>query len=338
MEVKQIKIVVCGHTTPGKRLICNGLLGKEIIPEGGWEAPKNSFVNSNTYEATDRNMEITICDVHGCGDSLKNVTPDQYIFEVKDHCLDADLLLYCIELKEAGHRFESDKETLIQLKKCFDSSSVWDHCIFALIFPHPILFKGEDKRSSNHVQDNKEDIAYWTRKFKEALKSIGISNKAKILPAGDAVAFSLLNNKKYWLSDLYAMAKGLVGEIQRDVLIQLNAHRFKIESEIKINFFDEEDITRQPIVVSDGSKELLKDIATGTAVAVGVGTATGAVGASIGATIGALAIGIPTFGVAAGAGMVLGGAIGGLAGVAAGGGGAGIYLRWKQMGRNRGGQ
>ena len=330
-----MKIVVCGHTTPGKRLICNGLLGKEIIPEGGWEAPKNSFVNSNTYEATDRNMEITICDVHGFDESLKNVTADQYISEVKDHCLDADLLLYCIELKEVGHGFESDRETLIQLKKCFDSSSVWDHCIFALIFPHPILFKGEDKRSSNHVQDNKEDVAYWTRKFKEALKSIGISNKANILPAGDAVAFSLLNNKKYWLSDLYAMAKGLVGEMQRDVLGQLNIHRCIIKSDIKINSFDG-DITRQPIVVSDGSKELLKDIATGGAVAVGVGTATGAVGAGIGATIGALAIGIPTFGVAAGAGLVLGGAIGGLVGVAAGGGTAGILLRLKQMGRNRG--
>ena len=337
MELKHLKMAVCGQTTPGKRLICNGLLGKEIIPEGDWGLDNTSCVNSNTYEATDRNMEITICDVHGFDDSLMNVAADQYISEIKGHCVDADLLLYCIELKEAGHRFESDRETLIQLKKCFDSSSVWDHCIFALIFPHPILFKGEDKRSSNHVQDNKEDIAYWTRKFKEALESIGISNKAKILPAGDAVAFSLLNNNKYWLSDLYAMAKGLVGDIQRDVFVQLNMHRCIIKSEIKINSFDD-DITRQPIVVSDGSKELLKDIATGGATAVGVGTATGTVRAGICATIGALSIGIPTFGVAAGAGMVLGGAIGGLVGVAAGGKTTGILLRLKQMGRNCGSQ
>ena len=44
------------------------------------------------------------------------------------------------------------------------------------------------------------------------------------------------------------------------------------------------------------------------------------------ATIGALAIGIPTFGVAAGAGMVLGGAIGGLVGVAEGGKTSGISI------------
>ena len=36
MKVKHLKIAVCGQTTPGKRLICNGLLGKEIIQEGEW--------------------------------------------------------------------------------------------------------------------------------------------------------------------------------------------------------------------------------------------------------------------------------------------------------------
>ena len=332
MEVKHLKIAVCGHTTPGKRLICNGLVGKEIIQEGT-NTHNTSYVNSNTYEATDRNMEITICDVHGFDEFLKNVAPDQYISEVKDHCLDTDLLLYCIELKETNHKFPKDRETLKQLMKCFDSSSVWDHCIFVLIFPHPILFKGDTMKRSDHDQDLKEDIVYWIKKYKEVLNNIGISMKANILPAGDAVSFSLLNNQKYWLSELYAMAKGLVGEMQRDVLHQLNCHRFLIKSELKTNSFDG-DITRQPIVVSDGSAELLKDIATGGAVAVGVGTATGAVGAGIGATIGALAFGIPTFGVAAGVGLVLGGAIGGLAGVAAGGGTAGILLRVKKLGRN----
>ena len=316
-------------------MICNGLLGKDIIQEGDWEADNTSCVNSITYEVPDRNMDITICYIHGFDDSLENVTASQYISEVRDHCLDADLLLYCIELKETGHRFVKDTNTLMQLKTCFDSSSVWDHCIFVLIFPYPIAFKGDNRKSSNHVQDNKEDVAYWTKKFMEALKNIGISNKANILPAGDAVAFSLLNNKKYWLSDLYAMAKGLVGEMQREVLVQLNIHRCIIKSQIKINSFNE-DIAQQPIVVSDGTEELKRDMATGGAAAVGVGTVTGVVGAGIGATIGALAIGIPTFGVAAGAGLVLGGAIGGLVGVAAGGGTAGVILRIKQMGRNRG--
>ena len=47
-----------------------------------------------------------------------------------------------------------------------------------------------------------------------------------------------------------------------------------------------------------------------------------AIGASVGATIRALAIGLPTFGVAAGAGLVLGGAIGGAIGVGVATGGA----------------
>ena len=334
MEVKHLKIAVCGQTTPGKKLICNGLLGKEIIQEGDWEADNTSCVNSIPNKVPDKNMETTICYVHGFDASLNNVTADQYISEVKDHCLDADLLLYCIEIEKTSDKFLSDRETLKQLKLCLNSS-VWDHCIFVLIFPNPINFKGDIIKRSTCGKTDEAYIEEWTGRFKSVLKNIGISNKPNILTAGDAVAFSLLDNKKYWLSDLYGMAKGLVGEMQRDVLIQLNAHRCMIESEVKIKFFDEEDITRQPIVVSDGSEELKKDIATGTAIAVGVGTATGAVGAGIGATIGALAIGIPTFGVAAGAGLVLGGAIGGMIGVIAGGGSFGFWKGYKNRGRNR---
>ena len=158
MDVKHLKIAICGHTAPGKRMICNGLVGKEII-QGGLEA--HSTTCCKTYETSD--MEITICDVQGFDDSLMNVAADQYITEIKDHCLDADLLLYCIELEETNEKFLSDSEiflndekSLNQLKKCFDSSSVWAHCIFILIFPQPIFLKGDtEKRSTRdkHIKD-----------------------------------------------------------------------------------------------------------------------------------------------------------------------------------------
>ncbi len=57
-------------------------------------------------------------------------------------------------------------------------------------------------------------------------------------------------------------------------------------------------------------------------VAAAGGGATAVIGAGIGATIGALAIGAPTFGVAAGAGLVIGGVIGGSIGAVVGGAGA----------------
>ena len=253
MEVKRLKIAVCGHTTPGKRLICNGLLGREIIQEADRDANNASCVNNIPY-VPNRFMEITVCDVHGFDE---NFTADQYVTEVRDNCQDADLLLYCIKVSD--HRFVRDRRTLMQLMTCFEYSSVWDHCIFVLIFPDPIVFMGNNNMNPNY--DN-ENIAYWTKKFKEVHRDIGISNRPNILPAGDAIAFSLLNNRKYWLSDLYAMAKGLVGEIQRDVLVQLNIHRCIIKSEIKINSFDG-DITRQPIVVSNDPDELRNVIAVG---------------------------------------------------------------------------
>ena len=45
MEVKHLKIAVCGQTTPGKRLTCNGLLGKEIIQEGSYEVPDRNMIS-----------------------------------------------------------------------------------------------------------------------------------------------------------------------------------------------------------------------------------------------------------------------------------------------------
>ena len=64
-------------------------------------------------------------------------------------------------------------------------------------------------------------------------------------------------------------------------------------------------IQDQPFVVTRKFKFVT------AAAASGVGAAGTATGAGIGATIGALAIGIPTFGIFAGGGLVIGGAIGG---------------------------
>jgi len=76
----------------------------------------------------------------------------------------------------------------------------------------------------------------------------------------------------------------------------------------------ESNIAAQHFYLAAGATASSETISSNTKIIIGVGVCTGSVAAvteaGVGATIGALAIGIPTFGAAAGAGLVIGGAIG----------------------------
>ena len=106
-----------------------------------------------------------------------------------------------------------------------------------------------------------------------------------------------------------------------NILALLNHHRIILASQVDREQF-EVSITHQPIVTTEESKIQKKFKAI--AAAIGTGFVSGVAGAGVGATIGALAIGLPTFGVAAIAGLFIGAAIGGGIGIVVGAGAYGI--------------
>ncbi len=148
-----------------------------------------------------------------------------------------------------------------------------------------------------------------------------IGQNIPIIPAANAKDYSILEDNKYWLSELFRKVLDITEDEKSDVLIMLNSHRFRSVSSVKKREFDDVRIIDQPLVIREDFNKLKKRLKE-LGAAVGAGSVTGAVGATIGATIGALAIGLPTFGIAAGVGLGLGAAIGGAIGV---GVGVGVY-------------
>ncbi len=169
-----------------------------------------------------------------------------------------------------------------------------------------------------------ERIKEWKEKLHEALIRKGVDKKIvkriPVVPAGIASSLSL-PGYKYWLSNMFNKALDRMRHQAMCAYILLNEGRIISAEEVDPKKMAETEIQDQPIV----------EVATG----VGVAVTGAAVGAGVGATIGALAIGIPSFGVFAGGGLVLGGAIGAAIGTVSGVG-TGMLMRWyKKMKRKK---
>lgn len=323
---RKMKIAVSGLTGAGKSTILNGLVGREVFKEGHNLTHETLEVTPYPWKDPDNNFEVTVYDTPGFEDNTTN--GDQYLEKIRSECSDADLLLYCISVQDARPMLNRDQKTLHELKKVFEST-VWSHCIIVLTFANAIVMRNKSKFRGKLTMKQKVTAEYnnciksWKQDVQKMVSKVGIPNgeKIPILPAGDKVCYSILDNNKYWLSDLYHEAIEICkGDDSEKILIMINAHRLRASTELKKDEFDKE-IINQPIVLTNESKKIMDKLHQ-LAAAVGTGGVTGVVGATIGATIGALAIGLPTFGVAAGAGLVLGAAIGGGIGV---GTGIGVY-------------
>ena len=133
------------------------------------------------------------------------------------------------------------------------------------------------------------------------------AKRVSVLPTGIADCRDLPGHN-YWLSRLFVNFEDRMKEDGKFGFLKINQHRLTND---KNGSDSSKDIEDQDVVFDSTFKKNVGIAAASSS----VGVAGTAVGASIGATIGALAIGIPSFGVFAGGGLVLGGAIGGAAGV-----------------------
>lgn len=133
--------------------------------------------------------------------------------------------------------------------------------------------------------------------------------------------YLLETDTETWLAAFYFTVSENSPENGQAVLHFLNMQRFeknpyKKDTVIRIPIQDQKipvNVEQQQILLNN----LKKKFPT-IAGAIAAGGMAGGSGAGIGATIGALAFGIPSFGIAAGAGLILGGLIGGGIGVGVG--------------------
>ena len=272
--------------------LLSGILGKEI---------PSASINKSSYSFT---RNLVSVEVHFGPNTASKISYE-----------DVDLLIYFIPIEEDIVKDQIKVLQDISKITADHSEMIWKHSV--------VVFSGmEDSAAGFRKRDNvnarfETFLETWTKLIQGVIKSAlknfdGVAaNEVLIRPAGSLSAPDLPKPHEKWFSLLWhgCFLSSKVDSLPAILKISQDRLKYDISTkEVKDVPFHE-----QPISVYQGFYDRTKytlGLTGYTSAAIGTG-------GTIGALIGALAIGVPTFGVAAGTGLVVGGVVGaGIAGAA----------------------
>ncbi len=320
-ESTEIRLMVTGKTGTGKSTLLNGIVGEKMFKEGETLKPETLTVDS--HQTRRAGVDIIVFDTPGLQDGSGN--EQSYLSAIKEKCVDIHLLLYCISMLETRSDLNAHNSAIKLITKAL-GPTIWENAViiltYANVFERRLSDQGKNKIEKKDCFQEK--INEWEAAARDSLRDAGVPNEiaqnVTAIPVGFAKKPHLVC-QKYWLSNFWTESLSKMKEKAQAAMVKMSNDRFRNEEDIKPDDFDK-DISDQPIVFKMLDK----------AVAAGAASAGAIVGMTTGALIGALLIGIPTFGVAAGAGLCLGGLIGGGIGS---GGDAGVGLLVALYRRNK---
>ena len=305
---KKVHIMACGLTGKGKSTILNGIIGEKLFKEGDTLNDETVEVGKKEKIVSDCNAEVIAYDTPGF-----HKDEDEYTRKIKEHSKDVDVLIYCISVEPPRAVMDKDIKLLKLLKSALDAD-IWKHCVIVLTFANTIISTLQQQGIKDVKKNFKIKLSHWKGKVEVALKEAAIMNPdlIPIVTAGISRKPSFFNDERSWLSELWFTILGKLSNDGQMALLLMNNERIKVTGDVEPKM----DAAEQALIMPHGTwfqKHKIKILSGGA----GASTVAGLAGAGTGATIGALAIGIPSFGVAAGVGLVLGALIGGGIGVGA---------------------
>lgn len=302
-----IEILVTGKTGAGKSSLLNFILGKTIFDVGKTkDAPCTSEVH---FKDSERNgIKIRAWDSPGLQDGTGD---EKYIKDMQQKCAQIDLMLYCVSMEEMRSDLHVHYTAIHKINKLF-GKQYWKNTVFVLTFANfRVTFLKAKGTSEAKLKDGVEErITEWRETIQKTLTSLEVDKKIVdsilVVPAGHP-SKSHLPGYRHWISNVWSQCL---------LRMKSNAQTALIKMETQDGFVKEQDADKIGKVSADERKIVFTPgvkIAMGVALTGIAATGTG-IGAAIGGAIGALAIGIPSFGVAAGVGLGLGAAVGGVIG------------------------
>lgn len=226
-----VSILVCGKTGTGKSTLVNGLVGKLVAQEGEELDAMSSEVTN--YDCKIGNIQLVIWDSPGLLDRTSR--EESYLADIKTHCRDVDLFLYCILMSE--DRFHSGSDDVESMKKLTQTlgNELWANAIIVLTFAQDI--EVEAKVQIDGPSDPQKTREYFERKLKTWARDIhdilvdeikvpkDITDQVSVLPAGYRTKLSL-PDRHHWLSELWLASLRAMKPRAQPAMIQINAHRF----------------------------------------------------------------------------------------------------------------
>ena len=316
-----INVCITGQYGVGKSRLCNSIIGEEKFNFSGNMDPETTEVSSSEFcwdTNPRKSIKLNVYDTPGLGESKEDA---YYLRKLQEQCNHVGVILYCISYKglDLSPDSSQENESLRHVMRVLHSSPM-KHIIVVLTKVNQV------KEKEITLQNEIEQLGTKLKNCFDDLSTI------PVIPAGlPSEAFLKRDFQRFpWLHQLLHEILKQVGELSSfNSIIQSHPHT-KDQST-----YNELTIAEQMTYYLKKPKRNEAN-SSNTKTILGVGTGTGAVGvavgAGVGATIGALAIGAPTLGVAAGAGVIIGGAIGaGIGGAVGTAAAAGVAKKRSQM-------
>ena len=119
---QNLKILVCGKTGTGKSSLINTMLGCEIFKTGGPGEESNFTFKASTCQVTSvsthiQNVSLEIFDTPAIQDARESLHDDKCTEDIYKHCECADLVIYCVDMKETRWFPQDIKETKLLIDK-----------------------------------------------------------------------------------------------------------------------------------------------------------------------------------------------------------------------------
>ena len=182
---QNLKILVCGKTGTGKSSLINTMLGCEIFKTGGpGEEPSFTFKTS-TWQVTSvsthvQNVSLEIFDTPAVQDATESLHHDKCIDDVYKRCECADLVIYCVDMKETRWFPQDIKETKLLTEKF--GINFWNKTVLILTKANMTLqlnqARENEKSFCKRVYDN------FMKRFQSQLIKQGVpADVATTIPA-----------------------------------------------------------------------------------------------------------------------------------------------------------
>ncbi len=325
-ESEACNLVVVGHQSTDIALVVNGLIGIQLLTAEETNQ-RMCVIKEHTAQApgvTDGPnqpcVKVKVCVFAGLGADSQQ-TPEL----IRQSCPKdtVGVLIYTVTANGLGIETTEMIEEINKVTRAY-GADIWQNSVIVFLNGHQCANALQDvpnqqaavsQRSFNRAVD------VWTERVQNIMLSRAMitSMPQKVVQTiGFAVAGKenelQLPGRDFWLSVMWVKVfeKSKNAFYKKGVSKLANFQsRMKERSEMRRPEVSDDtkskQIWEQPISTGYMSYSQKVFIAAGGTAA---GVAAGGIGATIGALIGALAIGIPSFGIAAGAGLVIGAAVG----------------------------
>ena len=348
----KIRILVTGASGVGKSTIINGLIGKRVFDTRDELDHITTQITEHKFH--EQGVDIVVFD---CPVSLSMPLDEEKLLKMINSHNGLDLILYCKEMSATDATIEVEMKIIDRLTACLGNltskgsdkrvgKDIWKRCLFVLTFANVYEKCLEQRGEQDVYEEFMKRVDDWRSFFKVAQGRRGIHTPVNVCVGGH-VDQQLCESEVHWISDLWAAAIERTRHTESAViaLLRLNLHRMvnpkssetatsesksSVPKTSKLDTFEPKPPEDQPIILTEKVKTVFGQPLAGVGVAGAAGAASTATGATIGATIGALAIGVISFGPAAGEGLVIRGVIGVAIRSAVGGG---ILKAWKKRQR-----